>query len=504
MNRTEFPRVSPESVGIESRAVARLLDRLESGFTEMHGLQIMRHGSICAEGWWSPYSKQMRHNLMSVTKTYTATAIGIAYWEGLLQLTDRVIDLFPEAAPELPSHYLSQLTIRDLLVMGSGMESEPVPTQSWIKDFLSTEIVHAPGTQFRYNSVGSALLGAIITRLTHMHVHEYLTPRLFDPIGIDANRLLWGAMPDGIDACGAGLYATAEDNLRLMRLYANGGVWEGRRILPEDFVQQAISPQIDTAPQAALYPFATDSFFGYGYQIWMCQKQGAYRADGAMGQFCIVDPKLDMIISVLETGRGVDGPQKTMDAIWAFLKEIQSATPLPENPAECGSLRDRLSMLSLQSPVCAPIPQIAEKYHRTFQVKEGLFFLESQTLAAFCGLPLTSGISTFQFSFAQERSLLTFEQDGERHQVTISTDGGRALNQLSTRDSIATLVYLSGYWADAQTFLVKARWIETSFEKDIRFHFQGDSCRITTSDPLDSVGPMGVFHEEPILAISIP
>ena len=502
MSKIEFPRVSPESVGIPSSAIQRLLDRLESGFTEMHGLQIMRNNKICAEGWWTPYTKDMRHNLMSVTKTYTATAIGIACQEGLLHLTDRLIDLFPVESPRTADENLAKLTIRDLLVMGSGMESELVPTKTWIQDFLAEPIEHTPGTRFRYNSVGSALLGAVIQRVTKMELHAYLTPRLFDIIGIHAENLLWEKMPDGTDAGGAGLYATAEDNLRLMRLYANGGIWEGQRILPQDFVRQAISQQIDTSPQAALYPFATDSLCGYGYQIWMCKPEGVYRADGAMGQFCIVDPKRDMIISILETGRGIDGPQKTLDAVWSFLEEVSSVDPLPEEPTETELLRERLSALSLPKPICAPASAEVKSWSgRTYQVAQGLLCLENQTLSAFCGLPLTHGITSFEFLFEREQCGMVFEQDGESHQVIIAIDGTRALNTLVTMDSIATLVSLSGHWADSQSFAVKVRWIETSFEKDIRFQFSGDACFISTSDPLNSVGPMGELNEGPVHAV---
>ena len=103
LNRKEFMRVTPESVGIDSGDIEWLLDRLESGFTEPHGLMIMRHGKICAEGWWNPYAPGIRHGLQSHSKTYAATAIGIAYTEGIVKLDERIIDIFPEYAPEQPS-----------------------------------------------------------------------------------------------------------------------------------------------------------------------------------------------------------------------------------------------------------------------------------------------------------------------------------------------------------------------------------------------------------------
>ena len=152
--RKEFERVAPEAVGIPSAAVEWLLDRLEGGgFTEPHGLMLMRHGKVFAEGWWAPYAPGIRHGLQSHTKTYAATAVGIAYTEGLLRLDERVIDIFPEAAPAQPSENLRKLTVRDVLCMSCGMDTMPRPTKDWIRDFLAIPVNHVPGTTYMYNSL---------------------------------------------------------------------------------------------------------------------------------------------------------------------------------------------------------------------------------------------------------------------------------------------------------------------------------------------------------------
>lgn len=500
MKRTEFERVSPESVGISGASVHRLLNRLESGFTEMHGLQIMRHGKICAEGWWSPYAPGIRHNLMSVTKTYVATAIGIALTEGLLKLSDRIVDIFSHESPAHPSENLARLTIHDVLCMGNGMESTPDLTADWIADFIATDVVHRPGTRFFYNSVGSSLLGAIIQRKTGQSIDDYLAARLFEPLGIDAANLRWAHMPDGTPAGGAGLYATTEDNLRLMKLYMDGGDWEGKRILSANFVQAATSKQIDTAIQAASYPFAADSFCGYGYQIWMCAPDGVYRADGAMGQFCVVCPRQDLIISITETGRGIDGPQKTLDAIWEFLETV-SGTPLPEDPAASACLQKRLTSLSLPRPAYRPYSPMREQIsHMWFDVTNGTLGLENRVLSLFCGLPVSAGIRCFRFLFDSHHCMMEFSQDSIDRTVQIALDGSRAQNTLSIAYNTATCLYLSGYWAAADRFVLVCRWIETSFEKELHFSFHGSDCVITTIDPLQSCGPTGEMNDPPVRA----
>lgn len=149
-----------------------------------------------------------------------------------------MIDIFPEFAPENPSENLKKLTVHNVLSMGCGMEEMPRPTENWIRDFLSIPVVHEPGTAYMYNSTGSTLLAAIVKKKTGEDMMEYLKPRLFDKIGIDADNLKMGRMPDGTPVGGGGMLATTEDNLRLMKLYADGGVWDGERILSADYVKR--------------------------------------------------------------------------------------------------------------------------------------------------------------------------------------------------------------------------------------------------------------------------
>lgn len=321
--KEEFDYVTPESVGISSKSIMWLLDELESGFTEPHSLMIMRYGKLCAQGWWKPFAPGLVHGQQSHSKTYTATAVGIAYTEGILSLDERIIDIFSEEAPEIPSENLKKMTVHDVLCMGTGMEKEPAPSVNWIQDFLKIPVVHEPGTTYYYNSTGSTLLGAIIKKKTGLSLMEYLKPRLFEKIGINSDNLIWCCMPDGIEVGGGGLFATTEDNLRLMKLYADGGIWEGERILAEDYVKKAISLQNQSATEALGNPEATDNFLGYGYQIWMCQPQGVYRADGAMGQFTIVDPAKNVILAITENAKAPTGLKKLLILSGNFWRALQ-------------------------------------------------------------------------------------------------------------------------------------------------------------------------------------
>lgn len=501
MRRKEFERVAPEAVGIPSAALEQLLDELESGFTEMHGLMVMRHGKVCAEGWWAPYAPGLRHGLQSLTKTYAATAVGIAYTEGLLKLEDRILDIFPEEAPEHPSENLRKLTVRDVLCMGCGMETMPGPTKDWIREFLATPVVHEPGTTYMYNSMGSTLLGAIVRKLTGLGLHDYLTPRLFEKIGIDPDSLSWMRLPDGMEVGGGGLYSTTENNLRLMKLYAGGGVWEGERILAADYAAKAVSLQNESATEALGNPDALDNFVGYGFQIWMCRPEGVYRADGAMGQFAIVVPDKDMILSINETATGAHWAQKTLDTVWAFLEKIGPEDALPENAEASLRLKRRMERLALPAPAFSPYSGMAEEVSGAwFQVTSGKLTWRQNAVHWMSGWEGPGGMERFRLRFLADSCVMTYVQDGVEKTVAIATDGTRRLNLLPEEGSPISKLVLSGHWSKPNTFTVTARWIETCFEEQYHFAFTGDAASIRLEPAVGGFGPVGGPEEEPALA----
>lgn len=481
MKRTEFERTTPESVGIPSKAIENLLDKLESGVTEPHGLMIMRHGKVCAEGWWSPYAPGIRHGLQSHTKTYAATAVGIAYTEGIVDLDERIIDIFPDEAPENPSENLKKLTAHHVLCMACGMDEMPRPSEDWIREFLATPVVHEPGTTYMYNSTGSTLLGAIVRKKTGLGLHDYLKPRLFDKIGIDSDNLRWMYMPDGMEIGGGGLLATTEDNLRLMKLYADGGVWEGERILAEDYVKRATTLQNESASEEKVNPPAKDNFVGYGYQIWMCRPEGVYRADGAMGQFTIVVPDRDLIIAITENAAGSTGgvaPQKVLDIMWEFLDEVPYEDVLPEDPEASARLKRRMECLALKNPVFAPFsptrPLIDGK---KFKVTEGTFLLTDFMGAFMSGRKLPGTIEEFTFNFNSYQARMDYTQEGVNKSIDISLDGSRSYNIIGS--GATTIALVSGAWVSDDTFRLTSRWIETCNERVFDFKFSGNEAVIT-------------------------
>ena len=478
MHKRPLERVSPESVGLASATIERFLDALEASGAEMHGLMIIRHGKVAAEGWWAPYAPGIRHGCQSLTKTYAATAVGLAFDEGLVRLEDRVVDIFPEYVPPDPSANLLQMTVRDVLRMGTGMVSMPhLGDLEWIQQFFATPVVHTPGTAFYYNSAGSSLLGAIVRKLTGQGLIEYMTPRLFDPIGIDAANLKWLRHADGLENGGGGLFATTEDNARLALLYLRQGAWDGRQVLSREWIRAATSHQISSQED----PGIPDCKLGYGFQLWMCRPRGVYRFDGAFGQYAIVFPELDMVVAINETASYPAGVQRTLDIVWDLLQPAVGEQ-LADDSAACGALRRRLSRLALPKPPYNPVSSLIKAGTSwAFGVEENAASIDPGMYRLFTGQD-SRGIETLGLAFDTRACRLSWRTAGKDYQLLLGLDGMPRLNDYVSAVGIPDMVLASGAWLAEDVFEADVRFIETCFRKTITFTFAGDRVQVRVAE----------------------
>src|SRR2546421_7508184 len=244
---TMLPRSVPEAEGVSSNNIIQFLDATAKSKTEFHSFMLLRHGKVIAEGWWNPYRADLKHTLYSCSKSFTATAIGFAVQEKRFSLDDKVISFFPNNLPDTVSKNLSELTVKDVLMMSDGQEPDPTfPVASkdtnWIKGFLATPVVHEPGTQFLYNSLGTYMLSAIVQKSTGQKTIDYLKPRLFDPLGIGGED--WETDWQGINTGGGGVRLKTEDMAKFAELFLQKGNWNGKQILPASWVEEASSMKI--------------------------------------------------------------------------------------------------------------------------------------------------------------------------------------------------------------------------------------------------------------------
>jgi len=336
-----LPRSTPEAQGISSQAVRDFVEAADK-INTLHSFMIVRHGHVIAEGWWKPEAADKPHVLASLSKSFNSTAVGLAIEDGKLSLDDPVLKFFPTDAPADPSDNLKAMTVRDLLTMTCGHDTEPksVGGSLSVKQFLAHPVPHKPGTHFQYNTTGSYTLSAIVTKVTGKTTLEYLKPRLFEPLGIDNPQ--WVSSPEGNSLGGYGLKLCTEDIAKFGQLYLQKGKWNGKQLIPEKWVEQATSKQVanDQEPHSKI---GIDWRQGYGFQFWRCT-HNAFRGDGARGQLCVVIPDKDTVIAITADTSNFQGE---MNAIWDKLLPAFQAEALPANAAEQEKLKQAIAKLEV-------------------------------------------------------------------------------------------------------------------------------------------------------------
>lgn len=335
-------RATPESQGVSSKGVRAFVEAADKKISTLHSFMLVRHGKVVAEAWWKPQTPETSHVMWSLSKSFTSTAVGFAIAEGKFSLDDEVLKFFPEDAPANPSAKLKAMRVRDLLTMSTGHDVEPKLAASeapWVKTFLNHPVPHKPGTHFLYNSAGTYMLSAIVQKTTGETVLGYLQPRLFKPLGISEPK--WETSPQGVSLGGWGLFIRTEDVAKFGQLYLQKGMWEGKRILPEAWIETATSKQVSNGSNPK-----SDWEQGYGFQFWRC-RHGAYRGDGRDGQFCIVLPEQDAVIAVTADTRDM---QAELNVVWDELLSAFHNDPLPEDPQEQEKLKSTISSLAAGKP----------------------------------------------------------------------------------------------------------------------------------------------------------
>jgi CubicO group peptidase (beta-lactamase class C family) len=329
-----LPRSTPEAQGISSQAIQDFISAADE-INTLHSFMLVRHGRVVAEGWWKPEAADKPHVLHSLSKSFNSTAVGLAIAEGKLSLDDLVLKFFPGEAPAEPSENLKAMKVRDLLTMTCGHETEPkrVGGAPSVKTFLAQPVPHQPGTHFLYNTMGSYTLSAIVTKVTGQTSLEYLKPRLFEPLGIENPD--WPSSPEGNSLGGYGLMLCTEDIAKFGQLYLQKGMWNGKQLVPEKWIEQATSKQVPN-DQEGHSKLGIDWVQGYGFQFWRCT-HNAFRGDGANGQLCVVIPEKDAVMAITaDTGNF----QGEMNAIWDKLYPAFQSGALPENAEGVEKLKE--------------------------------------------------------------------------------------------------------------------------------------------------------------------
>ncbi len=456
-----FEQALPEAEGVASPAVLAWVEAVERDVDALHSFMLVRHGKVVAEGWWAPYERDRPHMLYSLSKSFAATAIGFAADEGKLGLDDRVASFFPDRLPAAPGENLLRMRVRDLLCMGSGHPKDTLAPMKdgadpdWVKVFFAQPVEHEPGTHFCYNTGATYMLGAILEKVTGQSLTDYLTPRLFEPLGI--RKPTWETSPQGVTTSGYGLKVRTRDIAALGQLYLRKGVWNGRRLLTEKWVDAATSKQISNGDKPE-----SDWAQGYGFQFWRC-RHNAFRGDGAFGQYCVVMPEQDAVLAITS---GLGNMQQVLDLVWAHLLPGLKSGALPADAAAQARLAAKLAALELPPARGARgSPAAAQLVGRTFAFDENEKGLESLTLS-----PEGEGLClTFRNAHGEQRIACGSGRwlPGE---VTFERELKRPLDTTNGRQAIAA----SGAWATPELYEAVVYFRETPYRLTLSLRFKDD------------------------------
>lgn len=289
-----FNYTTPESMGVNSKDIKKYIEVLERANLSTHNIIIARGNSILYENYWAPFHKDFLHRMYSVTKSYVSLAIGCLEEEGKINLDDKIGKYFPEEIKEQKNEEFHNQTIRDMLCMSTTKVDNgwfEARCEDRVKYYFDNNSTHQrpSATAFEYDSAGSLVMGALVEKLTGKPLLEYLREKFLDEIGFSKEAHILKC-PGGHSWSDSALLCTPIDLLKTARFVMNGGKWNGKQLLNEDYIKKATSKVVDNS----MMGYGNVDMQGYGYQFWRTV-QDSYFFNGMGCQFAVCIPHKDMI-----------------------------------------------------------------------------------------------------------------------------------------------------------------------------------------------------------------
>ncbi len=275
--------------------------RMTGSTNELHSVMVLKDSKILAEHYDIGYGPDVLNICWSMSKTFTAAALGFAIQDSLVSVHDRLVDLLPsDKLPANISDTLRALDLHDLLRMSSGLHDDIdgigcLKTEHPTLEGLSRGFTFWPGDHYKYCSFNTYLIGVVVCTVTGKSLSEYLDEKLFGPLGI--HNYHWDKCAEGYEMGGWGLYLTTESLAKMGQFLLQDGMWEGKQLLSKEWVRQMHAIHIYQDGDTVNEP---DHNAGYGYQMWACSRYGCYRLDGAHGQWVIICPEKNAVIVITQ------------------------------------------------------------------------------------------------------------------------------------------------------------------------------------------------------------
>jgi len=482
-NKHKLPRSTPEAQGVSSSGINAFLDEIAKSNVDFHSIMVLRRGHVIAEGWWSPYAPDLKHTLYSLSKSFTSTAVGLAINEGHFTVDSQVLSFFPEDKPVDVTSNLAEMKVKHLLTMSTGHVKDTIQpmrrsTDRWATTFLSQPVEMEPGTFFLYNTGASYMLSAIVQKVTGQTLQQYLRTRLFDPLGIVGED--WETDPEGINTGGYGLRIKTEDIAKFGQLLLQEGMWNGKRILPAKWIDEATRSQIQSNSSKPNRPKAEDDWAqGYGYQFWRC-RPGGYRGDGAFGQFCMVMPDLDAVIAITSESFSM---QNSMNLVWEHLLPAmdKSKTVLKGDDVSYGILSKKLKALHLDPPMLKMNSPVADR------ISGKQFILDTNEFQA----------KAIQLIFERGSCNMNIDFETSNHQITCGINKwAEQKNEkkgtpfpVAGSANVHSAIAGSATWADDNTLVITLRMMEGAHADGLTFLFSDNHATIKFHSSISQNNP---------------
>lgn len=459
MNYQHLEHATPKSAGVPSKLILDFLNGCEANRVELHNVIIVKDGKIIFEGHAQPYAADIPHYVHSMTKAFTNTAAGIAYSQGLLKLEDKVVSFFPEHVPEHLTEFQKEMTVKDLITMRSGMDEDINGSEfrtiktSWIARYFKQPVVYKPGTHYFYCSGNTFMTSAIVQKVTGKTTHELINEYIVPELGM--RPFTWTKSPEGICSGNSGISICAEDIVRFGLLYLNHGCWNGKQVLSREWVDRSLG-LVDPVERKPEDP-------RYNYHWSQHISQDIYSADGFLGQFCTIVPKLNMVLAVT------------------------SATAANANI----DMEDMLKK-HLVDPLLAGVTvdddwdDVLEKKGKYMNLTPNMPKLENEPVLTgyrtYLMEPNEDGISKLVFRFDREHILFGMEDARglnwlkvglHRFEEDYSGITGNYLHHEMQSDH--EHIFAGAWWTSSEVLQMEWRFVETAFCDYVEFHFEGNT-----------------------------
>ena len=466
-----LPRAkTPEEAGVSSQGIRDFLVAMDATGLELHSFMVLRRGIVAAECFRAPFQPEYRHQMWSVSKSFTSTALGFAVDEGLVSLDTPVADILEGYIPKKADARWPKLTLRHLVTMTAGKQpsflSPKGPNADWVQGYIDAPWYNEPGAEFRYINENTYMICAALTRAAGMSVMDYLAPRLFGPLGIADS--MWETDNRGIECGGWGYYCKTEDLAKFILCYLNEGKFGGQQVIPAAWARGAVRKHADSNL------FGVCHTYGYGMGFWRnAEGVGGWRAHGAFSQYGVALPEQDAIFICAAATPEEDA---VLDLVWKYIvPALEDDTQPAARPLISGPIASSFEAPLRVSPR-SPLEKTIDG--RRIRLRHDLLLSLMHFPVASLPMIVTTKsanlphqINDIILRFGGTEAKFSWREGPDLNQVLLGLDGGYRENRVRFNGQDFIMLG-AGEWIDDSTFTVRLRAIETIECQQLTFTFK--------------------------------